>query len=108
NTLLQTTGRQFLENPIAFQTECFGNSTLMVLANGIEEIQRILSHLEGNLTGCIYSDTQGGDDPLYRMIAPPLAAKVGRLLNDKMPTGVAVSPAMQHGGPFPASGHPGF
>jgi NADP-dependent aldehyde dehydrogenase len=30
------------------------------------------------------------------------------LLNDKMPTGVAVSPAMNHGGPFPATGHPGF
>jgi NADP-dependent aldehyde dehydrogenase len=30
------------------------------------------------------------------------------LLNDKMPTGVAVSPAMNHGGPYPASGHPGF
>jgi NADP-dependent aldehyde dehydrogenase len=33
---------------------------------------------------------------------------VGRLLNDKMPTGVAVSPAMNHGGPFPSTGHPGF
>jgi NADP-dependent aldehyde dehydrogenase len=30
------------------------------------------------------------------------------LLNDKMPTGVAVSAAMNHGGPFPATGHPGF
>jgi NADP-dependent aldehyde dehydrogenase len=30
------------------------------------------------------------------------------LLNDKMPTGVAVSPAMNHGGPFPSTGHPGF
>jgi NADP-dependent aldehyde dehydrogenase len=30
------------------------------------------------------------------------------LLNDKMPTGVAVSPAMNHGGPYPATGHPGF
>jgi NADP-dependent aldehyde dehydrogenase len=30
------------------------------------------------------------------------------LLNDKMPTGVAVSPAMVHGGPYPATGHPGF
>jgi NADP-dependent aldehyde dehydrogenase len=30
------------------------------------------------------------------------------LLNDKMPTGVAVSPAMNHGGPFPATAHPGF
>ncbi|MEO2021656.1 MAG: aldehyde dehydrogenase (NADP(+)), partial [Pirellulaceae bacterium] len=30
------------------------------------------------------------------------------LLNDKMPTGVAVSSAMNHGGPYPATGHPGF
>jgi NADP-dependent aldehyde dehydrogenase len=37
-----------------------------------------------------------------------LRPKVGRLLNDRMPTGVAVSPAMNHGGPFPATGHPGF
>ncbi len=34
--------------------------------------------------------------------------KVGRLLDDKMPTGVAVSAGMNHGGPFPATGHPGF
>ena len=34
--------------------------------------------------------------------------RVGRLLNDKMPTGVAVSPAMNHGGPYPATSHPGF
>jgi NADP-dependent aldehyde dehydrogenase len=25
-----------------------------------------------------------------------------------MPTGVAVSPAMNHGGPYPATSHPGF
>jgi NADP-dependent aldehyde dehydrogenase len=30
------------------------------------------------------------------------------LLNDKMPTGVAVSSAMNHGGPYPCTGHPGF
>jgi NADP-dependent aldehyde dehydrogenase len=34
--------------------------------------------------------------------------KVGRLLNDKVPTGVALSPAMNHGGPFPSTSHPGF
>ena len=37
-----------------------------------------------------------------------LRQKVGRLLNDKMPTGVAVVSSMNHGGPFPATGHPGF
>ncbi len=41
-------------------------------------------------------------------LAPHLRQNVGRLLNDKMPTGVAVSPAMNHGGPYPATGHPGF
>jgi lysophospholipase L1-like esterase len=41
-------------------------------------------------------------------ITPLLRSRVGRLLNDKMPTGVAVTPAMNHGGPFPATGHPGF
>jgi len=30
------------------------------------------------------------------------------LLNDKMPTGLLVRPGMNHGGPFPATGHPGF
>ncbi|MCA9079549.1 MAG: aldehyde dehydrogenase (NADP(+)), partial [Planctomycetaceae bacterium] len=45
---------------------------------------------------------------LYSIVAPELRQRVGRLLNDKMPTGVAVSPAMNHGGPFPATGHPGF
>jgi len=33
---------------------------------------------------------------------------VGRLCNDKWPTGVAVSAAMQHGGPYPSTSHAGF
>ena len=68
----------------------------------------MLGHLEGNLTGSFYSDTGGTDDALYARLEPLLRPRVGRLLNDKMPTGVAVSPAMNHGGPFPATGHPGF
>jgi NADP-dependent aldehyde dehydrogenase len=68
----------------------------------------IVSSLEGSLTGTIYSDTRGRDDDLYGRIEPLLRQKVGRLINDRMPTGVAVSPAMNHGGPYPATGHPGF
>jgi NADP-dependent aldehyde dehydrogenase len=108
NSLLRVSGRQFLDQPQALQTEAFGNASLLVVAETADELGRALDHLEGNLTGCIYSDTAGGDDPLYQQIAPRLSSKVGRLLNDKMPTGVAVSPAMNHGGPYPATGHPGF
>jgi NADP-dependent aldehyde dehydrogenase len=56
----------------------------------------------------VYSDTRGSDDAAYAEVEPRLRTRVGRLLNDKMPTGVAVSPAMNHGGPFPATSHPGF
>jgi 2,5-dioxopentanoate dehydrogenase len=60
------------------------------------------------LTGTICSAKSGADDAIYNAIEPLLRRKVGRLLNDKMPTGVAVSPAMNHGGPFPATSHSGF
>ncbi len=108
NTLLRVTGQQFLAEPEKLQTEAFGSASLCVVVRDVDEAEAVLSHLEGNLTGCIYSDTQGSDEGLYARLAPALRRRVGRLLNDKMPTGVAVSPAMNHGGPFPATGHPGF
>jgi NADP-dependent aldehyde dehydrogenase len=108
NTLLRVTGKDFLANPAALQTEAFGNASLIVVAANLDELLQALDHLEGNLTGCIYSAQDGSDDSLYDRVAAVLRPKVGRLLNDKMPTGVAVSSAMNHGGPFPATGHPGF
>ena len=108
NTVLRITGGQFLKDPHVFQTEAFGNAVLIAVCDSIEQIVRVIESLEGNLTGCIYSDTQGSDDGHYPHVADALQHRVGRLLNDKMPTGVAVSPAMNHGGPYPATSHPGF
>ncbi|MEJ5311529.1 MAG: aldehyde dehydrogenase (NADP(+)) [Anaerolineae bacterium] len=108
NTLLRVSGDDFLKNPHALQIEAFGVVSLVVFAKDVAQMCEIAESLEGNLTGCLYSHTGGDDDALYDRIAPILRTKVGRLLNDKMPTGVAVSPAMNHGGPYPATGHPGF
>ncbi len=108
NTLLLVSGKKFLASPEQLQTEAFGNASLVVVARDENEVRKIIEHLEGNLTGCVYSDTRGSDDARYGQLAPILRSRVGRLLNDKMPTGVAVSSAMNHGGPFPATGHPGF
>lgn len=108
NTLLSVSGEQFLHQAEALQTEAFGNCSLLVIADDLEQLCRVLERLEGNLTGCVYTDTTGADDAAYERIVPQLRQRVGRLLNDKMPTGVAVSPAMNHGGPYPATGHPGF
>lgn len=108
NTLLRVDGDRFLESPEPLQAEAFGNESMFVVARDADQLVSIIEALEGNLTGSIYSHTAGEDDALYDLCAPGLRTKVGRLLNDKMPTGVAVSPAMNHGGPFPATGHPGF
>ena len=108
NTVLKITGKQFQFDPHAFQTEAFGNAVLIVVCSDMTELANAIEHIEGNLTGSIYSDSQGSDDVNYDLIAASLTQRVGRILNDKMPTGVAVSAAMNHGGPFPATGHPGF
>ncbi len=108
NTLLRATAAQFLAEPESLQIEAFGNSTMVVTALDIAQLRQVIAALEGNLTGCIYSSTAGADDAIYTDVAADLRFKVGRLLNDKMPTGVALSPAMNHGGPYPATGHPGF
>jgi NADP-dependent aldehyde dehydrogenase len=108
NTLLRANGQHFLASRDALQREVFGNVTLVVTFKDLTELHEILNGLEGNLTGTIYSAKSGADDASYDAIEPLLRQKVGRLLNDKMPTGVAVSPAMNHGGPYPATAHPGF
>lgn len=108
NTLLTVSGKEFLQDPDVMQTEAFGTVSLLVLADDQDQMAAIAGSMEGNLTGCIYSRGDGEDDEAYDTVAAELRSRVGRLLNDKMPTGVAVVPSMNHGGPFPATGHPGF
>jgi len=107
-TLLRVPATTFLAKPHALQTEAFGTVNTVIVADDVAGMTAVAAALEGNLTGCVYSDTTGKDDAAYAQLEPVLRGKVGRLLNDKMPTGVAVSPAMNHGGPYPATGHPGF
>ena len=108
NTLLQVSGAQLLAEPERLQKEAFGNAAMVVRCADEAELLRVLAGFEGNLTAAIYSNTAGADDALYAQVEPLLRARCGRLLNDKMPTGVALSAAMNHGGPYPATGHPGF
>jgi alpha-ketoglutaric semialdehyde dehydrogenase len=108
NTLLRVSADQFLRQPEPLQQEAFGAVSLCVLARSEEQFSAVAEKLEGNLTGSIYSARDGADDALAARLGPLLRTKVGRLLNDKVPTGVTVTAAMVHGGPYPAAGHPGF
>ncbi|MBL4883227.1 MAG: aldehyde dehydrogenase family protein [Planctomycetaceae bacterium] len=108
STLLQVSAEQFLNSPETFQREVFGNGSLLVTTSNLDQMIEIARTLEGQLTGTVYLSQCDEEDAFYSKLEPVLRRKVGRLLNNKMPTGVAVSPAMNHGGPFPATGHPGF
>jgi len=106
-TLLMLDGSEFEGTPTTFQREAFGNAAVIVRYNSIEQLGSCLSKLEGNLTGSIYVSGRSDEDD-YARISRILRECVGRLLNNRMPTGVRVVPAMNHGGPYPATGHPGF
>ncbi len=108
NTLLRVNAERFLAAPNELQREAFGNSTMLVAMKDVRQLCEVIDSLEGNLTGSIYSSKTGEDDAIYPAVAGALRIKVGRLLNDKVTTGVALSPAMNHGGPFPSTSHPGF
>ena len=57
---------------------------------------------EGNLAGAVHS-AEGEDTPALRSLIQWLTLNTGRVLFDGWSTGVAVTPAMQHGGPWPAT-----
>jgi len=81
--------------------EIFGPSSMLVRCRDIDEIADLLGRMEGQLTATLQMDS--GDVPLARRLLPLLEDKVGRILVNGFPTGVEVSHAMVHGGPFPAT-----
>ncbi|MEX0876688.1 MAG: aldehyde dehydrogenase family protein [Phycisphaerales bacterium] len=108
HTLLSIDAGDFLKKPEAFQREMFGTAALIVLCERSDQFDSIIETLEGNLTGSVYSQPEGEDAEPAQRLARLLRRRVGRLLHNEVPTGVSVRPSMVHGGPFPATGHPGF
>ena len=105
-TLLKVDGKTFEANFDALSQETFGPTGLLIELQDIAQAVRIAKRLEGQLTACVYSSSEDADD--LRALAGQLRTRCGRLLQNKMPTGVAVVASMVHGGPFPATSHPGF
>ena len=61
----------------------------------------VIDHLEGQLTATVHLDD--ADVALGRRLVPLLERKVGRILANGWPTGVEVTDAMVHGGPYPST-----
>jgi 2,5-dioxopentanoate dehydrogenase len=81
--------------------EIFGPTSLVVEANTREEIIETAKNLSGHLTATVHGTPE--DLAEYVDLIEILEQKVGRILINGFPTGVEVSHAMVHGGPFPAT-----
>ena len=83
------------------RTEIFGPAVLAVACRTVDELRSVIASLEGHLTATVHGD--GGDFAAHGDVCTALQRKVGRLIANGVPTGVEVSPAMVHGGPYPAA-----
>jgi NADP-dependent aldehyde dehydrogenase len=95
-----TTAQTFLAQP-TLATEAFGPFTLVVIADDEVQLAACAAALEGQLTATLHGSP--ADLDRARPLIAELEQKVGRVLLNGFPTGVEVCPAMNHGGPYPAT-----
>ena len=88
----------FLRNP-ELAAEVFGPATLIVRHSTRAQVLELARNLGGHLTATIHG-TEADLHEFSDLIAI-LKDKVGRLVFNGFPTGVEVSHAMVHGGPYP-------
>jgi NADP-dependent aldehyde dehydrogenase len=100
-TLLQTTVTELLSRRDEILEECFGPVSIVVEYDGIDELRAAVEAFEGNLTATLHAESS--DTELAAELLPLLTARAGRVLWNGWPTGVAVSWAQHHGGPFPST-----
>ena len=98
-TLLLTTAADMLADPHALQAECFGPMALVVAYDDESQLPQIAETFEGQLTATIHGTDSCNVDGLVEI----LARKAGRVLWNQWSTGVSVTYAQQHGGPYPAT-----
>jgi NADP-dependent aldehyde dehydrogenase len=103
--LFETDANAWLRNR-ELATEIFGPSAVLVRSHSKDELLRIANELHGTLTVTVFGTPEDVEN--NRDLIAILEDKAGRLIFNGYPTGVEVSHAMHHGGPYPATADPKF
>ena len=98
--LMTATAAIFLGSDL-LQQELFGPAGMVVTTAGKDEMIKLAQSLRGQLTATVHGTP--GDLAEYSELIEILEQKAGRVIINAFPTGVEVSAAMVHGGPFPAT-----
>lgn len=98
-TVLVTTAAVVQQQPEILEQEMFGPATLLIQYEPGTALVELAALLEGQLTATVQAEV---DEDLADLVVA-LREKSGRVLWNGWPTGVTVSYAQQHGGPYPAT-----
>lgn len=90
----------FLQNPLLHQ-EVFGPYSLVIRCRDLDEMMKVASELEGQLTATVMATED--DMRANHSLVEAIKNICGRFILNGVPTGVDVCLSMQHGGPFPAT-----
>ncbi|WP_406415821.1 aldehyde dehydrogenase (NADP(+)) [Streptomyces sp. NBC_00873] len=99
STVASTTAKALIADPGTIAEEHFGPSTVLVTYESESELEAAIQALPGTLTGTVH---RGSGEDVAGLVAA-LAERAGRVLVDDWPTGVAITWAQFHGGPYPAT-----
>lgn len=105
--LAEVEAADFLAQP-ALHEEVFGAAALVVRTGPAEQAADVLRAIGGSLTVTLWGVDAGSapPDPGTGMLVRAATQVAGRVLFAGVPTGVAVTAAQHHGGPYPASTAP--
>lgn len=102
-TLLLTDVPTLRNDRAELLTECFGPTSIVVEYDGVEEALDGARLFTGCLTATVHAEAGEG---FGKQLLAELSTRAGRLVWNGWPTGVTVSWAMHHGGPYPATTSP--
>lgn len=98
-TVLLTTADDIRQRPEILEQEMFGPATLVIGYEPGTDLAALSRLLEGQLTATVHADP---DEDVTELVAE-LRERSGRLVWNAWPTGVTVTYAQHHGGPYPAT-----
>ena len=99
-------GKDFLAAGESARREVFGPTAVVVDCADTDELLRVAESFSGTLTSGIHAIE---NDPMDLSVLISIVERIsGRIVWNQWPTGLAVTWAMQHGGPYPASTNPLF
>jgi NADP-dependent aldehyde dehydrogenase len=102
-SLLTVPAAELLSRTDELATECFGPASVLVPYRSLAELRAVASALPGQLTATVQGQDEDPDAP---DLIGLLAERAGRVLWNDWPTGVSVTWAQHHGGPYPATTSP--